>query len=121
MPTIAASYWTNPSGTTRAVSTKTPSPSSFDAERALQLARDTFDIEARALLGLKTRLGPEFAAAVKAVLACQGRVVVMGMGKSGHVGRKVAATLAKPGAASGEYFFRSAKYCVTALRVIEYG
>ncbi|MBC7993059.1 MAG: KpsF/GutQ family sugar-phosphate isomerase [Rhizobacter sp.] len=72
-------------------------PSSFDAERALQLARDTFDIEARALLGLKSRLGPEFAAAVKAVLACKGRVVVMGMGKSGHVGRKVAATLASTG------------------------
>lgn len=79
------------------MSTQAPSPSSFDAERALQLARDTFDIEARALLGLKTRLGAEFAAAVKAMLACKGRVVVMGMGKSGHVGRKVAATLASTG------------------------
>ncbi len=80
------------------MSSKAPITASFfDADRALQLARDTFDIEARALLGLKTRLGPEFAAAVKAVLACQSRVVVMGMGKSGHVGRKVAATLASTG------------------------
>jgi len=70
---------------------------SFDAERALQLARDTFDIEAKALLGLKARQGPEFAEAVKAMLACTGRVVVMGMGKSGHVGRKIAATLASTG------------------------
>jgi arabinose-5-phosphate isomerase len=79
------------------VSTQAPAAATFDAERALQLARDTFDIEARALLGLKTRLGAEFAEAVKAVLACKGRVVVMGMGKSGHVGRKVAATLASTG------------------------
>ncbi len=80
------------------MSSKAPITASFfDADRALQLARDTFDIEARALLGLKTRLGPEFAAAVQAVLACQSRVVVMGMGKSGHVGRKVAATLASTG------------------------
>ena len=71
--------------------------SGFDAERALKLARDTFDIEAKALLGLKARQGAEFADAVKAMLACSGRVVVMGMGKSGHVGRKIAATLASTG------------------------
>ena len=79
------------------MSTKATNTSSFDAERALQLARDTFDIEAKALLGLKARQGPEFAEAVQAVLACSGRVVVMGMGKSGHVGRKIAATLASTG------------------------
>ncbi|HET7794411.1 MAG TPA: KpsF/GutQ family sugar-phosphate isomerase [Rhizobacter sp.] len=71
--------------------------SSFDAERALKLARDTFDIEAKALLGLKARQGTEFAQAVKAMLDCRGRVVVMGMGKSGHVGNKIAATLASTG------------------------
>jgi len=49
------------------------------------------------LLGLKARQGAEFADAVKAMLACSGRVVVMGMGKSGHVGRKIAATLASTG------------------------
>ncbi len=70
---------------------------SFDAERALRLARQTFDIEAKALLGLKARQGAEFGHAVKAVLGCAGRVVVMGMGKSGLVGRKIAATLASTG------------------------
>jgi arabinose-5-phosphate isomerase len=70
---------------------------SFDAERALQLARDTFDIEARALLGLKARQDAGFGRACQAMLECAGRVVVMGMGKSGHVGRKIAATLASTG------------------------
>lgn len=69
----------------------------FDAERALTLARRTFDIEAQALLGLKARQGDGFAAAVRTVLGSRGRVVVMGMGKSGHVGRKIAATLASTG------------------------
>jgi arabinose-5-phosphate isomerase len=69
----------------------------FDAARALRLAAETIDIEAQALLGLKARQGDGFTAAVKAVLDCAGRVVVMGMGKSGHVGRKIAATLASTG------------------------
>ena len=69
----------------------------FDADRALRLAARTFEIEARALLGLAARQGPGFAWAVQAVLQCRGRVVVMGMGKSGHVGRKIAATLASTG------------------------
>ncbi len=74
-----------------------PSFPAFSAERALRLARETFDIEARALLGLKDRQDGGFAAACEAMLACTGRVVVMGMGKSGHVGRKIAATLASTG------------------------
>lgn len=69
----------------------------FDAEQALSLARKTFEIEAAAVLGLAGRVGPEFAEAVKLMLACRGRVVVMGMGKSGHIGRKIAATLASTG------------------------
>jgi len=69
----------------------------FDAERALRLAHETFDIEANALLGLKARQGENFARAVRVMLECRGRVVVMGMGKSGHVGRKIAATLASTG------------------------
>ena len=69
----------------------------FDAARALQLAARTFEIEARALTALAARLDDSFAQAVQAVLNCQGRVVVMGMGKSGHVGRKIAATLASTG------------------------
>lgn len=69
----------------------------FDPDRALRLARETFDIEAAAVLGLKARTGDAFARAVGAMLKVQGRVVVMGMGKSGHVGRKIAATLASTG------------------------
>jgi arabinose-5-phosphate isomerase len=75
-------------------------PAPFDPERALQLARQTFDIESKALLGLKARQGEGFANAVRVMLALaetRGRVVVMGMGKSGHVGRKIAATLASTG------------------------
>lgn len=68
-----------------------------DAQRALQLAADTLRIEAQALLGLRARQGDGFVAAVRAILACRGRVIVMGIGKSGHVGRKIAATLASTG------------------------
>jgi arabinose-5-phosphate isomerase len=67
------------------------------ADAMLARARTTFDIEAAAVLGLKERLGPSFAEAVREILAVRGRVVVMGMGKSGHVGRKIAATLASTG------------------------
>jgi len=52
-------------------------PSSFDAARALELARATLDIEARALAALKERQGESFVAALAAILACRGRVVVM--------------------------------------------
>jgi arabinose-5-phosphate isomerase len=72
-------------------------PRPFDAERALRLTQRTFEIEARALLAVAGRQGEAFARAVQAMLACRGRVVVMGMGKSGHVGRKTAATLASTG------------------------
>ena len=72
-------------------------PQAFDAARALSLAARTIDIEARALQALAARQGPGFAEAVRAMLECRGRVVVMGMGKSGHVGRKIAATLASTG------------------------
>jgi arabinose-5-phosphate isomerase len=63
----------------------------------LQLARETLDIEAAALLQLKSRLDERFVQAVNLVLGVQGRVVVTGMGKSGHIGRKIAATLASTG------------------------
>ena len=69
----------------------------FDAEQAQALARRTFQIEAAAVMDLAGRVGPEFAHAVYCLLTCRGRVVVMGMGKSGHIGRKVAATLASTG------------------------
>ncbi|PTT19745.1 KpsF/GutQ family sugar-phosphate isomerase [Acidovorax sp. HMWF029] len=79
----------------------TPAPPAalppFDADQALRLARETFDIEAAAVLGLKSRIGTSFTQAVQAMLTVRGRVVVMGIGKSGHVGRKIAATLASTG------------------------
>jgi arabinose-5-phosphate isomerase len=63
----------------------------------LVLARQVLDIEADALRTLSTRLDGGFAAAVQLILACSGRVVVSGMGKSGHIGGKIAATLASTG------------------------
>ena len=75
--------------------------SPFDPARALAYAARTFEIEARALLALAAQhrdgRAASFADAVQALLACRGRVVVMGMGKSGHIGRKIAATLASTG------------------------
>ena len=71
--------------------------SKINAEQALSLARKTFEIEAGAVLDLATRIGDEFVQAVGLMVACPGRVVVMGIGKSGHIGRKIAATLASTG------------------------
>ncbi len=70
---------------------------SLDDARLLQLAHETLEIEANALLGLRHKLTATFVQAVSAILNVRGRVVVMGMGKSGHVGRKIAATLASTG------------------------
>lgn len=71
--------------------------SQVDAVRVQAMACQALDIEAAAVLALKERIGQQFVQAVALVLACPGRVVVMGMGKSGHVGRKIAATLASTG------------------------
>ena len=73
------------------------SSSVFAAESAIRIGRQALEVEARALAELAPRLGDAFARAVQSILACQGRVAVMGMGKSGHVGRKIAATLASTG------------------------
>ena len=69
----------------------------LDAQKILAFAQDTLDIEAAAVTGLKARLGTPFVSAVQTILESRGRVVVMGMGKAGHVGRKIAATLASTG------------------------
>ncbi len=69
----------------------------LDTAQVIGLAQTTFDIEAAAVLGLKARVGESFVRAVQRILYLSGRVVVMGMGKSGHVGRKIAATLASTG------------------------
>ncbi|WP_324657267.1 arabinose 5-phosphate isomerase KdsD [Burkholderia thailandensis] len=66
-------------------------------DRALALARDVLDIEASAVRALADQLDGEFVAAVGLLLECRGRVVVSGIGKSGHIARKIAATLASTG------------------------
>lgn len=71
-----------------------------DAERFLGLAREVLDIEADAVRALKDRLGEAFLAAHRLILETKGRVVVTGMGKSGHVARKIASTLASTGTPS---------------------
>jgi len=74
---------------------------------ALASARQTLQIEADALIGLRARLGPEFADAVSLMLGCRGRIVVCGLGKTGHVARKIAATLASTGSPS--FFLHAAE------------
>ncbi len=68
-----------------------------DAARALELARGVLATEANAILALAGRLGAPFVAAIALMLRCEGRVVVSGIGKSGHIARKLAATLASTG------------------------
>ena len=72
----------------------------LDTERAIRLAHETFEIEAAAVLGLRRHADANFARAVGLMLNVAGRVVVMGMGKSGHIGRKMTATLASTGTPS---------------------
>ncbi|HWI24724.1 MAG TPA: KpsF/GutQ family sugar-phosphate isomerase [Lysobacter sp.] len=62
--------------------------------------RRVFDVESQALAAVAARIDGAFSAACRAMLACRGRVVCTGMGKSGHVARKIAATLASTGTPS---------------------
>lgn len=65
-----------------------------------ELGREVIQLEAEALQALTTRLDSQFTEACRLILSCQGRVVVIGMGKSGHIGGKIAATLASTGTPS---------------------
>jgi arabinose-5-phosphate isomerase len=78
-----------------------------DDATLLSAARRALAIEARAVDSLGVRLGPPFVAACRLCLACTGRVIVTGIGKSGHVGRKIAATLASTGTAA--FFLHAAE------------
>ena len=69
----------------------------IDADELLALARQVLEIESNAVLALTDRLGSNFVEAVRLILDCRGRVVVSGMGKSGHIAGKIAATLASTG------------------------
>ena len=71
-----------------------------DSQRLVEMGREALRIEARAVAELVDRLGDDFGRACRMLLACTGRVVVSGMGKSGHVGGKIAATLASTGTPS---------------------
>jgi len=64
---------------------------------ALDLARRVITIEADAVRALAARIGDDLLRAIELILACQGRVIVSGMGKSGHIARKIAATFSSPG------------------------
>lgn len=66
-------------------------------EHALELARQVLRIESEAVLELAARLDHDFVRALDLILHCQGRVVVSGMGKSGHIARKLASTFASTG------------------------
>ena len=80
----------------RVVTSSTGAPA-VDAARALALARQVLATEAAAIAALSMRIGDPFIAAVELIHGCRGRVVVCGIGKSGHVGRKLAATFASTG------------------------
>ena len=72
-------------------------PDTLTNDALLALAADVLDIESRAVESLKSRLNHDFVAAVELCMATPGRIVVTGMGKSGHVSNKIAATLASTG------------------------
>ena len=74
-----------------------PTVRGLDPERALALGRDVLATEADAIRALHGRLGAPFLAAARALFDCRGRVVVIGIGKSGHIARKLAATMASTG------------------------
>lgn len=69
----------------------------MNADAMKRLAMDVIETEARSVSGLLERIDDAFITACEAMLNCRGRVVVLGMGKSGHIGSKIAATLASTG------------------------
>lgn len=84
-----------------------PTASVPDADRAVAMGRQVLEIEAAAVAALARRLGDEFRAAVALILESRGRVVVSGIGKSGHIARKLAATFASTGTPA--YFVHAAE------------
>lgn len=73
----------------------------------IDIAQEVLDIEAGAVLKLKERIGQDFERAIDILCKCRGRVIITGMGKSGHIGRKIAATLSSTGTPS--YFLHPAE------------
>ena len=82
------------------LSSKQHSPVIDEAQKIRQLGLAVIDTEAKAVLALASRIDAGFVKACQIMLACAGRIVVIGMGKSGHIGSKIAATLASTGSPS---------------------
>ena len=80
---------------------------SLNSDAALQLGREVLRQEAAALTVIADGLGQDFARAVSLILNCRGRLIVSGVGKSGHIGRKLAATFASTGTPA--YFVHAAE------------
>ena len=74
---------------------------------SIETAKEVLEIEAKSIMDLKARIGHEIEEAVEILYNCKGRVIVTGMGKSGHIGRKIAATLSSTGTPS--YFLHPAE------------
>ena len=72
----------------------------YTSQQIVELAQRTLQVEAEALNNMAANLGSEFFGAVEKILACTGKLIVTGMGKSGLIGRKLAATLASTGTPS---------------------
>jgi arabinose-5-phosphate isomerase len=89
-PTLAQSSTPQQAGSARPLARP-------DAARILASAREALRIEAEAVRAVGERVDATFVAAVELMLACRGRIVVSGIGKSAHIGRKLAATLASTG------------------------
>ena len=85
---------------------QTPANEKVDP-KALELAKKVLRIEAQAVAGLIDRLDGAFPRAIELILACRGRIIVSGIGKSGHIARKIAATLASTGTPA--YFVHAAE------------
>ena len=79
----------------------------FTHDRALAMARRVLRIEAEAVAALAEKLDAQFTRAIELILSCHGRVIVSGVGKSGHIARKIAATLASTGTPA--YFVHAAE------------
>lgn len=81
--------------------------SEYSEDRTVAMAKRVLNIEANAVLVLADRIGHDFAGAVRLILECRGRVIVSGIGKSGHIARKIAATMASTGTPA--YFVHAAE------------
>ena len=79
----------------------------LNLDTPIELAKSVLDIEAKSITELKNRIGENLTQALDTIIKSKGRVIVTGMGKSGHIGRKIAATLSSTGTPA--YFLHPAE------------